>query len=76
MSIGRWPGRVPKPITLARPAVLLTMVSSLAPWSLSALIRFWGVPPGPAKPSIIKCAPLGMSATASAKEGKILSIAI
>ena len=67
MSMGRVPGIVPNPMTLANPAVLLTIVRSRAPWSRSARIRFCGVPPGPAKPSIINVAPSGMSETASVK---------
>ena len=76
MSIGRSPGIVPKPMTLASPAVLLIIVKSFAPWSRSARIKFCGVPPGPAKPSIISVAPSGISATAASNDAATLFIAI
>ena len=74
MSMGRSPAIVPKPMTLANPAVLLMMVRSRAPWSRRAAIRFCGVPPGPAKPSIMSVAPSGMSETALANESNTFRI--
>ena len=66
------PGGVPNPTTRAIPAVLLTMVRPLAPWSRRATSRQWGIPPGPAKPSMNTVAPLGRSRIASRAVGKTL----
>jgi hypothetical protein len=55
------------------PALLLTIVSSRAPWSISASISSFGSPAVP-KPPIITVAPSCTSLSASAAEANTLLI--
>ena len=68
-----WPATEPNP---GKPAVLLIIVSSFAPWSRKARINCCGMPPGPPNPPIIMTEPCGTSATASLKELTILFMGI
>ena len=55
------------------PALLFTIVRSLAPWAMSASMSSTGWPARP-KPPIMTVAPSGMPATAVAASGTVLSI--
>src|SRR5271170_3908632 len=55
------------------PALLLTMVSPVTPWAISASMSSEGMPAVP-KPPIITVAPAGISATAAAADATTLLI--